>query len=309
MRRPTVHILLATFNGARFLKEQLDSIAAQSHVNWTLTVSDDGSTDDTLPIVCRFSKEMLQPVRVIQGPGLGLTQNFLHLLRRVTPTDSNDLFAFCDQDDVWHASKLDRAIDWHLSQAQQLPYLYCSKTQYVNELLGPLGESPGLQRPACFANALVQNIASGNTMVINLMALEGMIQIKPEHSVWHDWTAYLVVTAMGGMVGFDNIPSLLYRQHNANVIGSNHGLYAQLRRIIPILQGRYKYWIDTNLNAMRDIDELLSYEAKQCIADLERMRAASGFGERIRFFRRSNIRRQRTISNFSLLAALVTKKI
>jgi len=309
MRRPTVHILLATFNGARFLKEQLDSIAAQSHANWTLTVSDDGSTDDTLPVVCSFSKEMLQPIRVIQGPGLGLTQNFFHLLRQVTPTDSNDLFAFCDQDDVWHASKLDRAIDWHLSQGHQVPYLYCSKTQYVNEMLEPLGESPGLQRPACFSNALVQNIVSGNTMVINLMALEGMVQIKPEHSVWHDWTAYLAVTAMGGTVGFDNIPSLLYRQHHANVIGSNQGLYAQLRRIIPIWQGRYKNWMDTNLDAMRDIEKLLSHEAKQCIADLERMRAASGIGERIRFFRRSNIRRQSAISNLSLWAALVTKKI
>lgn len=309
MHRPTVHILLATFNGARFLKEQLDSIAAQSHVNWTLTVSDDGSSDDTLSVVDRFSKGILQPVRVIQGPGLGLTQNFLHLLQQVIPTDSNDLFAFCDQDDVWHASKLDRAIDWHLSQGQQVPYLYCSKTQYVNELLEPLGESPGLQRPACFSNALVQNIVSGNTMVINLMALEGMVQIKPKHSVWHDWTAYLVVTAMGGMVGFDNRPSLLYRQHNANVIGSNQGFYAQLRRIIPIWQGRYKYWMDTNLDAMRDVEKLLGDEAKQCIADLERMRAASGIGERIQFFRRSNIRRQSALSNFSLLAALVAKKI
>jgi glycosyltransferase involved in cell wall biosynthesis len=309
MLGPTVHILLATFNGALFLEEQLNSIAAQSHSKWTLTVSDDGSTDATLRIVSNFSKRVTQPVQVIKGPGLGSTQNFFYLLQQVTPTDSNDLFAFCDQDDVWHTEKLALAIKWHVGQDQQMPYLYCSKTQYVDEFLRPLGESPGLHRPACFSNALVQNIASGNTMVINRLALEGMKKIKPENSVWHDWTAYLVVTAMGGMVEFDNTPSLMYRQHNANVVGSNQGLYAQLRRLGPVWLGRYKYWIDTNLDAMHDIENLLSNEAKKCIADLERMRTASGRWERIRLFSRSKIRRQGGLSNLSLLAALVSKKI
>lgn len=305
----TVHILLATYNGARFLQEQLNSIAEQSHSNWTLTVSDDGSSDETCAMIGEFSKKVLQPVRLIKGPGLGSTENFFHLLHEVLTADANDLFAFCDQDDVWHETKLARAVQWHASLGHQRASLYCGKTHYVDEGLRPLGVSPSLSRLPCFSNALVQNIASGNTMVMNAPLRSGLLMVKPAHSVWHDWTTYLVVTAMGGDVGFDEVPGVLYRQHSANVVGSNHGFMAQLKRLGPVWAGRYKRWTDKNLESMRDIGPVMSAEAADCMGSFERMRTASSALERIRMFRNSSVRRQGLASNASLLFALVINRV
>ena len=309
MLENTVHILLATYNGARFLQEQLNSIAEQSHSNWTLTVSDDGSSDETCTMIGEFSKKVLQPVRLINGPGLGSTENFFHLLHKVFTADANDLFAFCDQDDVWLETKLARAVQWHASLGHQRAALYCGKTHYVDEGLRPLGVSPSLSHSPCFSNALVQNIASGNTMVMNAHLRSGLLMVKPEHSVWHDWTSYLVVTAMGGNVGFDEVPGVLYRQHSANVVGSNHGFMAQLKRLGPVWSGRYKRWTDNNLQSIRDIRTVISAEAADCMANFEHMRRASSALERMRMFRNSSVRRQGLASNASLLFALIVNRV
>lgn len=101
---PPVAILLATFQGARFLEAQLQSLAAQSYRNWRLVVSDDGSTDETLAILRRFARQVpAHEVTILAGPGLGATQNFLHLVGSVRPGEA---LAFCDQDDVWLPDRL-----------------------------------------------------------------------------------------------------------------------------------------------------------------------------------------------------------
>jgi len=177
-QQPTVHILLATYNGARYLAEQLESIARQTHSAWTLTVSDDGSTDDTLDIVQRFATQVTQPVSLLQGPKEGSsTANFCHLVAQAPTDNVQDLYAFCDQDDVWHDDKLQRAVQWHAQHPSQSVRLYCGRTQYVNEQLQPIGLSPSIKRPPSFGNALVQNIASGNTMVFSHAVL--MAQKNP----------------------------------------------------------------------------------------------------------------------------------
>jgi len=143
--KPTVHILLATYNGSSYLAEQLQSIGRQTHSNWTLTVSDDGSTDDTLAIVHRFSEQVNQPVFLLQGPRQGSsTKNFCHLLVHAPTENSQDLYAFCDQDDVWHDNKLQRAVHFHSQHPNQSLRLYCARTQFVNELLKPIGLSQAL---------------------------------------------------------------------------------------------------------------------------------------------------------------------
>jgi len=150
----TVHILLATYNGARYLDEQLQSIARQTHCDWTLTVSDDGSSDDTLDIVQRFSAQVNQPVTVLQGPRQGSsTANFFHLLAQAPTGNSLDLYAFCDQDDVWLDDKLSSAVKWHIQYSGQNVRLYCGRTQVVDEQLQPIGISPNIKRPPSFGNA------------------------------------------------------------------------------------------------------------------------------------------------------------
>jgi glycosyltransferase involved in cell wall biosynthesis len=301
----TVHILLATFNGAQFLSEQLASLTRQTHTAWTLTISDDGSTDNTLAIVNQFAKQVPQRVTLLHGPKRGSTHNFFHLIQHSQLGSPQDLFAFCDQDDVWLDDKLARAVQWHTSQPDQPVRLYCGRTQFVDEKLAPIGLSPNIQRPPSFGNALVQNIASGNTMVMSTSVMKALQQIKPNHSVWHDWTAYLATTALGGIVMFDETPRLLYRQHSRNVIGSNYGIKAQLKRFIPLWQGRYKYWSDMTESAVADILDQLPFSTVKTFANFQRMRSAKNLFERLIVFQQSDIRRQGIASNCTLVLALI----
>jgi glycosyltransferase involved in cell wall biosynthesis len=271
-----------------------------------LTISDDGSTDNTLALVAQFAKRITQPLTVLQGPRQkSSTRNFCHLIQIAPAAEASDLYAFCDQDDVWLDNKLERAVKWHAQQQSHAVRLYCSRTQFVDEQLKPIGLSPGIQRPPSFGNALVQNIASGNTMVMSHDVLLAQKKVKPEHSVWHDWTTYLVATALGGMVCFDDQPSLLYRQHGNNVIGANNGFTAQIKRLKPLFNGRFKLWTDANLAAVGDLNTLPTHDSLLLYRQFEKLRQMPAPWNRLNAWRRLNIRRQTPSSTLTLAVGLI----
>lgn len=304
--QPTVHILLATYFGAKYLQAQLDSIARQTHRQWTLTVSDDGSTDETLNIVKAFAQNSPQTVNLLQGPCAGSsTRNFCHLIQHAPAGAEQDLYAFCDQDDVWLDTKLERAVQWHAQHLGQPVRLYCGRTQFVNGKLQPIGLSPGIRRPPSFGNALVQNIASGNTMVFSPSVLAAQKKVQPEHSVWHDWTTYLVATALGGEVWFDDEPCLLYRQHGGNVIGSNDGAIAAIMQTPALLAGRYRHRAEINKHALEQFAKEIPTECAQTIEQFQKiLRAPSNISAFITFFN-SPLRRQKKSANLILGLALL----
>lgn len=308
--QPTVHILLATYNGAKYLQAQLQSIARQTHRQWTLTVSDDGSTDETVNIVKAFAQNNPHTVNLLQGPCAGSsTRNFCHLIQHAPAGTEHDLYAFCDQDDVWLDTKLERAVQWHAQHLQQPVRLYCGRTQFVNDQLQPIGLSPGIRRPPSFGNALVQNIASGNTMVFSQAVLLAQKKVQPEHSVWHDWTTYIVATALGGLVSFNDQPSLLYRQHDENVIGSNDGVRAQLARLMPLYKGRFRDWTDLNLRAVNDIKSITTVTAQNLCEIFIELRTHKSPFRRLLIWRKTTIRRQTVLSNLSIGTALLCNLI
>lgn len=306
LKQPTVHILLATYNGERFLAEQLESIARQTYDCWTLTVSDDGSTDTTLSIVQSFASKAHQPVSVLQGPQKGSsTANFFHLIAKAPIYGDLDLYAFSDQDDVWLDDKLERAVQWHIQERDNPVRLFCSRTLFVNENLQHIGLSPGINRLPSFSNALVENIASGNTMVISHPVLITQKKILPENSVWHDWTTYLVTTALGGKVWFDDTPCVLYRQHTKNVIGANIGLIATTSQIPALLRGRYRRQAETNLHAISNIINEVHPHNFNILEYFQNMLYSSTSFLQFKNFFQSNIRRQKSIANFFLGLALL----
>lgn len=276
---PFIHILLATYQGERYLPEQLDSISTQSHRAWSLTVSDDGSVDSTVAIVQAFaSRHSTHQVTLLRGPGRRSTANFFHLIRHVKETSPNDLFAFCDQDDVWLPEKLARAfaiLRAHASPSE-LPQLYCARTQLVDEHLNPIGLSRVPGRPLAFRNALMQNVASGNTMVFNWSLLQLLKQVCPENSVWHDWTAYQVATACGGTAVYDPEPVLLYRQHATNVIGASRSGWDRLKHVNLILRGQYREWGDRTELAMTDLESQMTSSSRRDLEQFHSMRRAGG---------------------------------
>ncbi|WP_063583734.1 glycosyltransferase family 2 protein [Achromobacter ruhlandii] len=250
---PNVAILLCTYQGEQYLDEQLDSFHAQTHAPWKAWVSDDGSQDGTRRLLATYQEKWgVDKLEIHDGPRKGFAANFLSLICR--PEIQAHYYALSDQDDIWHADKLARAVKWLTTIPPGVPALYCTRTELIDEHGTLIGTSRWFSRPPAFANALVQNIAGGNTMVFNDAARQLLMLAGPDvQVVAHDWWIYIVVSACGGSVRYDTQPSLRYRQHSDNLIGSNAGLRATLRRVKMLCEGRLKQWVDANLAALGPI--------------------------------------------------------
>ena len=306
-RTKHVAILMATYNGADHLDEQLQSLAKQSHENWSLWVSDDGSRDDTHDILKRFAKrQTAHRVEVLQGPREGPIANFMSLVARVDT--SADAFAFADQDDVWMPARLERSLA-KLSGIDDRPALYGARTVTTDEALKPLGLSPLFARPPAFANALVQSLAGGNTMTLNRMGLEVMRATGATGDVvTHDWWAYQIVSGAGGHVIYDPKPGLYYRQHGANLIGSNNGTKARLVRAVAVWNDRFKEWNGRNIAALRRCEHLLTPQNRDLLHTFEMLRTLRG-RPAVRALERSGIYRQTRGGDISLRMAAAMGKI
>lgn len=307
-----VHILLASYQGGPYLRAQLDSIAAQTHPNWSLTISDDGSTDNTVEVCRRFAQEHpAKDIQILKGPCQRSTANFFHLMHMAASQESSGLYAFCDQDDVWLPEKLERAVQalGSLQVTAHQPVLYCARWQQVTVDLKPLGLSPLPRKPLGFGNALLQNVASGNTMVFNKALLLLLVRIQPSHAVWHDWAAYLTVTGCGGHLFFDPEPCLLYRQHPSNLVGAQDSALDKLHRLRLIAQGRYREWGDRTEEAMNDIEPCLSQQAREQLHTFRCMRRETSAWRRVRAGLRSGLWRQTFAGKMTLILALACKRI
>lgn len=112
--------------------------------------------------------------------------------------------------------------------------------------------SPVFQKPPSFANALVQSLAVGNTMVLNKVARDLVVKASDYTPVVsHDWWCYQIITGAGGIVTYDKKPSLQYRQHDKNIVGANGGWKARYSRIFSILQGKFRTWNNINGQALQ----------------------------------------------------------
>ncbi|WP_232338204.1 glycosyltransferase family 2 protein [Bordetella flabilis] len=303
-----VAILLCSYNGARFIREQLDSIQAQSHGDWKVWVSDDGSNDGTLDILSEYRRTW-GPDRlgVLRGPSRGFAPNFLSLVCR--PEISADYFSYADQDDVWEPRKLERAIDALRIAGSDGPALYCTRTTLVDEGGAPLGLSPLFTQKPDFRNALVQNVGGGNTMVFNASARRLLLAAGPNlEVVAHDWWTYLAISAAGGRIIYDPRPSLLYRQHGGNLIGSNQGLGARLTRLHLLMRGQLRRWIDANVAGLRRILAELPVEQRQIFLEFDASRHG-GIVRRLVGLKRSGVYRQTLGGNLGLIVAAFFKKL
>lgn len=305
---PKIAILLCTYNGENYLSSLLDSLVAQTHVNWSIHVSDDGSTDGTHNILKNYQERLREKCFCIySGPQQGFVKNFLSLTK-----NSNiqaDYYAYSDQDDIWKPEKLHRAINVLKDVPKHIPALYCSRTELMNAQGELIGFSPLFKKKPSFSNALVQNIGGGNTMVIN-DAARSLLQkcCQNETIISHDWWFYLVVSGCGGYIYYDSQSSILYRQHSNNLIGANNNWSARIIRIKKMLKGQFSNWNTRNIQALLEINDSLTPK-NQII--LQRFIAARErtLIPRILGMIHSRIYRQTLLGNLGLITAIVLKKI
>lgn len=226
-----VEILLSTYNGEKFLREQLDSLLAQTYQDWRLVVRDDGSSDATLTILSEYAQ--LFPARFdlrSDGQRLGAKASFARLLEY----SSADYIAFCDQDDVWLPEKLDVLLNAAMAAENgrpDIPVLVHSDLEVVGAELEPLtgsfwafqGIDPSRDR---LGHLVVQNVVTGCATLFN-KALRSLVLPIPPQAVMHDHWMALVASACGRIVAVEK-PLVRYRQHGANTVGAKRmpGLFS-----------------------------------------------------------------------------------
>lgn len=308
----SICIFMATFNGAKFVSQQLKSFESQTIKNWELVVSDDGSTDDTLFIIQKFKEEHpTYSIKILKGPQNGFADNFLNMLKRYD--GKADFFAFSDQDDIWQSHKLENAIRKLGKVPIDIPGLYCSRTEYIDQFgksYVPSQYSRCFTLTPSFTNSLVQCLAGGNTMVFNRRSFELILKTKATSKVpSHDWWLYQLISGCGGLVFYDPVPTVLYRQHSKNLIGGNRKVIAKIHRIKMFLSGEFALANRSNLANLLSNEERLEKSAQVALNHYYQACTSNKWYLRLAFFLKSNVRRQSFLENVLLCLGVIFKKI
>lgn len=235
----SVYVLMSTFNGERYLAEQIRSILSQKNLNIKLYIRDDGSDDSTKEIIKNFIKRDPR-LHLYEGENMGVKYSFLHLIQMV-PSDA-DYYALSDQDDYWMDDKLFEAVQKiKQSNLPGVPTLYYSHTTLVDENLSLLDiPNPyNKDKPYTFGQILIKNCASGCTMVFNKelkssLCHQDIKQLLPRPL--HDHWIYMVCQAIGGNIVFDDRSYILYRQHSQNNVGIKRGIKEKIMTS-PLFRG------------------------------------------------------------------------
>lgn len=304
----SVAILMCTYNGDRFLEPQLESFLEQSHQNWFLAVSDDRSIDATRETLAIYRQQWTdRQFEILEGPGQGFVENFMSITRAVQGQAT--YYAWSDQDDIWSADKLERAISWLETVPAETPALYCGRTLLVTEDDHELRRSRLFSKEPCFANALMQSIGGGNTMVFNQAACKLLAETSQDTElISHDWWAYIIVTGVGGRVFYDPEPSLRYRQHSASIVGSNVGWSASFYRISKLLQGSFRHWNDAHIEALSKYRVRLTPENQLLLEHYAKARQQPLL-RRLLQLKQCGIHRQTGWGNLGLLFAAIFGKL
>lgn len=238
-------VLLATFNGATYLQQQLDSLAKQTLLPTELIIGDDGSLDETRGIVASFARTSPFPVRILpaQNSRLGVCNNFARLMGEA----GGDYVLFCDQDDIWQPDKIELSLAMlqDMENSSNIPCLVHTDLTVISatgEMIAPSFWAFQNLDPALslrLNTALAQNVATGCTMAINRPLLEAVCPFPSVSPLMHDWWLLLTTLALGGKVGYITQPTVCYRQHAANVIGAKEwNMRSILARVLTDTQTR-----------------------------------------------------------------------
>lgn len=302
MSEAIVTVILATYNGERFLPEQLRSLERQTRRPDRIVLRDDGSSDQSTEMVVQWANSINLPLQIVSGPRLGPARSFLQALQDAEPAD---VYMFSDQDDVWLPMKVERALGFIHWGANAPPILYASRLVVVDEQLRAIKLTPspiGLT----FSSAVCESVLTGCTMAFNAVFREKITRIVPHHAIMHDWWFYLLATAAATLV-FDDTPTILYRQHGKNTIGAGSVGLAQILERIKRFAGPNSAVRSRQLQELLElhgptIDPAASMLLRQLLA--ARHSLSTRFG--VAFT--AQLRRQSFVSQISTRLAILTNR-
>lgn len=213
-----VAIVLSTYNGEKYLREQIDSILNQTYTNFELIVRDDGSKDNTVAIIKEYIEKSDKEITLIEGKNLGFIKSFFDLLKRADA----DYYSFADQDDVWMPNKIELAVKSLNKLDDTKPNMAFSNVDYYDIEMNFMGKGDSKGKKPSFLNSLYECINQGMTMVINKKARDYIINNLPEKCFFHDWWTYMICTGFGNVVQ-DDVVTVKYRRAKTNATVEGQG--------------------------------------------------------------------------------------
>jgi glycosyltransferase involved in cell wall biosynthesis len=226
MNERNIAILLATYNGDEYLKEQINSIISQTYKDWTLYIQDDGSTDNTLAIIDGYTQQHSNIQFLGQTKGLGAKGNFFSMLQQV----NSKYYMFCDQDDVWVEDKI--LVEMERMEVEEhrhpnKPVLVFTDLLVVDANLQTIAESfftyAGIypQFLTTFGELGASNLVTGCTMLINHVVKDVASRHSASTATMHDAWLALCTAKAHGILSCITTPLVLYRQHSSNALGAS----------------------------------------------------------------------------------------
>lgn len=292
-----VQILMSVYNGEKYLREQLDSILAQTYGNIEILVRDDGSTDQSLSILQEYQK-VHSFISVIEGKNIGLTKSFIELLG----ASDGEYVAFCDQDDVWLENKIEKAVE--KLEACEIPALYCSNQILVNEKLEKIDNEKLPHIIPSFGNAVIESVCTGCTVVMNEALIKEIKGHLPQNAIWHDWWCYMVASYLGTVI-FDEHAYIYYRQHGGNQLGTS-------RNALVMIRNKWNFLKKTRGMLGRQLEnfakEYRGDKEKDALVDML-CASKSSFKARIHVIMNKKIYRQKGLDNFVVKVLCVVNRL
>lgn len=219
MNKINVLILMATYNGEKYIEKQLESLVNQTYKNWDLIISDDCSKDRTLDIIKRYSAQYKNIKYFVHNPENGALGNFCFLIQKAKQTNY-DYIMFCDQDDYWLSNKVEDSLKFLRSlKKENTPLLVYTDRELVDEKLIILNYDTKSVNRHNFEILLHQNPLYGCTMIFNKKLLQELTESIPVEFINHDHYVAMIAY-LKGEINFFNKKTILYRQHENNVSGT-----------------------------------------------------------------------------------------
>ena len=239
MGNKKVAVVMSTYNGERFIREQLDSILNQTYKNIEIVVRDDGSKDNTVQIIKEYMQKYPN-IKLHEGKNLGFIKSFFELLKLVEA----DYYAYADQDDVWMENKIELAVNSLNKLNDNVPNLAFGNSDYYDENMKFIGPGPKNKKYS-FEKALFSCCGQGMTMTVNKKTRDMIIENTPKTCFFHDWWTYLLCIGLGN-VAYDNVTTVKYRRRKQNATSEGQGY-------LRLLAWRIKHLIVND--GMRDIKQ------------------------------------------------------